>query len=276
MHSTCLEDRELALTDRLTADLDGFYGPGWMSSSIYDTAWVSLIVKSYGENSKQWLFPQCFEYILNHQQEDGAWPSYASQIDAILNTAASLLALTRHQKQPLQFQSPCLDSLGARISKAVDALHTLLNSWDVSKTVHVGFEILVPALLAYLKDEGHEFSFPQQDTLMVVNQQKLSKFHPSYLYAHKLTALHSLEAFVGQIEFAKVAHHKHQGSFMASPSSTAAFLINNPVWDDECEDYLRHTLSYGAGRRDGSVPSAFPSPVFELTWVSKTHMYHIS
>ena len=268
MYSASIEDRQVILTDKLTKGLDSFFGQGSMSSSIYDTAWISLIKKKSSDDVMCWLFPQSFQYILNQQQEDGGWVSYASQIDGILNTAASLLATIRHWKDPLQLQSPDPDDLQVRIAKGSTALQSLLSSWDVDRTVHVGFEILVPALLDYLKDEGFEYNFSQQSTLQALNQQKLSKFQPIYLYTPvKTTALHSLEAFIGKVDFDRLAHHKYKGSFMASPSSTAAYLMNSSRWDDECEEYLRYTLAFGAGRKDGSVPSAFPSSIFELTWV---------
>ncbi|KAK5116144.1 hypothetical protein LTR62_008470 [Meristemomyces frigidus] len=264
-----LDQRAIALLDRLTSDLDRKHGSGCMSVAVYDTAWVSLITKTI-RTDKIWLFPQTFEYLLREQQGDGSWPSYASQIDGILNTAASLLSLLRHAKGPLQVN---LDDAGieGRIQGATGALQRLLQSWDVASTVHVGFEILVPAMLEYLQAEGIVFDFPQRETLLAFNKQKLKKFQPEYLYGpHQLTALHSLEAFVGKIEFDKVAHHRINGSFMASPSSTAAYMLNASQWSEDCEEYIRQVLGNGAGQGNGGIPSAFPSTIFELTWSLST------
>lgn len=69
------------------------------------------------------------------------------------------------------------------------------------------------------------------------------------------------------IDFDKVAHHKVHGSMMASPSSTAAYLLNVSNWDDEAEAYLRQVIKSGAGRGSGGVPSAYPSMHFEYSWV---------
>lgn len=267
MDSTALDHRAKVLLDKLTSGYDEYHGKGFMSAAIYDTAWVSLAAKPVG-NGKIWLFPQCFSYLLEHQKDDGSWVSYSSQIDGILNTAASLLSLKRHLSNPYQIQNVSVDDLSDRIGRASTALQSLLESWDVKATIHVGFEVLVPALLEYLKAEGVEFHFAQRDLLLEINEEKLRKFKPEYLYGKvQLTALHSLEAFVGKIDFDRVSHHKANGSFMASPSSTAAYLINASTWDDDCEDYLRHVVAYGAGQRTGGVPSAFPSTIFELTWV---------
>ncbi|KAH8892550.1 hypothetical protein GQ53DRAFT_746074 [Thozetella sp. PMI_491] len=56
---------------------------------------------------------------------------------------------------------------------------------------------------------------------------------------------------------------------MASPSSTAAYLMHVTDWDDEVETYLKHVIQYGVGSNSGAVPSAFPSMFFEYTWVSR-------
>lgn len=66
-----------------------------MSPSIYDTAWVSIISRITAHGT-HWVFPECFQYVLDTQQEDGSWQSYSSQVDGILNTAASLVALMKH------------------------------------------------------------------------------------------------------------------------------------------------------------------------------------
>lgn len=49
---------------------------------------------------------------------------------------------------------------------------------------------------------------------------------------------------------------------MASPSSTAAYLMHTTTWDNEAEDYQRHVISEGEGRGGGGVPSALPSTHF--------------
>ncbi|KAI7970750.1 hypothetical protein EIK77_007930 [Talaromyces pinophilus] len=245
-------------------------GFGFMSPAIYDTAWVSMVSKTI-DDKKAWLFPECFEYILSHQLEDGGWAMYASEIDAILNTSASLLSLKRHLSNPYQITSTTQEELSVRIDRAQNALQILFNEWNVDSTLHVGFEILVPALLRYLEEEGITFAFPGKERLLEIEKEKLSKFKAQYLYLPiKLTALHSLEAFIGAIEFDKVSHHKVNGSFMASPSSTAAYMMHATQWDTECEDYLRHVISHASGKGSGGVPSAFPSTIFESVWPLST------
>ncbi|PGG95909.1 hypothetical protein AJ79_09819 [Helicocarpus griseus UAMH5409] len=243
---------------------------GFMTCAVYDTAWVSMVSKET-EHGTIWLFPESFTYIINSQRPDGSWPSYAANVDGILNTSASLLALRAHQTNNYQIREYSAEELGRRISSGTASLRAQLQAWDVEKADHVGFEILVPTLLTLLEEQGICFEFPGRKALMALNQAKLSRFNPEYLYSTlKTTALHSLEAFVGKLDYDKVRHHKTFGAYMASPSSTAACLIYSTSWDDESEEYLRWALTAGAGRGGGGVPSAFPSTYFEVTWVLTT------
>ncbi|KAK7976643.1 salicylate synthetase [Apiospora arundinis] len=249
------------------------HGLGSMSVAVYDTAWVAMVTKVVG-GEKRWLFPECFEYILSSQSEEGGWwVGSDAQIDGILNTASALLALKRHQKQPLQIQQHGTEDLAARVQNATRSLRSQLATWDVSGTAHVGFEIIVPALLTFIEQEDPSvvFEFPSKGELMAIKQKKMSRFRPEFLYGpRKFTALHSLEAFIGKLDFDKVKHHKVYGSMLGSPSSTAAYLMHASEWDEESEDYIRHVIKFAAGRGSGAVPSAFPSTHFEITWMLST------
>ncbi|KAI0470312.1 terpene synthase family protein [Xylaria cf. heliscus] len=250
---------------------DSDYGFGAMSCAVYDTAWVSLITKVInGEN--QWLFPDSFRYILKHQIPGGGWNLTASQVDGILDTAASLLSLVKHARNRLQICDFPEEEVQRRIQDASASLRAQLATWDVPATSHVGFEIIVPALLAQLENEGFSFEFHGKDDLLLLQATKFKNFKPEYLYGnHKSTVVHSLEAFIGKVDFDRLAHHKVRGSMLASPSSTAAYLINTSTWDDEAEAYIRHVVN-SAPHHDGGVPSAYPSTFFEYSWMLSTLM----
>lgn len=63
---------------------------------------MSLVTRPGTEPEEgRWLFPDCFQNILSSQREDGSWSGRGSQQDQILNTAASLIALTYHTDQYL-------------------------------------------------------------------------------------------------------------------------------------------------------------------------------
>lgn len=272
-----LNAEAVALIRRALDNWNDSYGAGNMSCAVYDTAWVAQITKTVN-GEKRWLFPECFHFLLDSQADDGSWGNdKSSQIDGILNTAASLLALKRHAAEPLNIRQVPQDELIRRIDIAIASLQAQLAVWRVSTTTHVGFEIIVPALFKYLKEEDAtlDLDFQGKPVLDSINALKMSHFRPELLYSTtKLTALHSLEAFIGIIDFDRVAHHRVQGSMMASPSSTAAYLMNASNWDDEAEAYIGQAIKSGAGRGSGGVPSAYPSMHFEYTWVCLTYSSH--
>ena len=266
-----LSERARLLINRLTTEYDPTYGYGSFSYAIYDSAWVSMISKE-SSNQRIWLFPECFHYILNHQRDDGGWRPYASEIDGILNTAASLLSLTQHINRTLQITDVSVEELRDRSKRAVAALQAQLGAWDVGATDHVGFEILVPAMLRLLKNEGLHFEFPGESLLKHINEKKMSRIDPTQLYKAKdISILHSLEAFADMIDCSRFAHQKATASIMASPSATSAYLIFSNAWDDEAEAYLRHLVARSSENKDrGGIPSAFPSTYFEYAWVLST------
>ncbi|KHN93735.1 terpene synthase family protein [Metarhizium album ARSEF 1941] len=264
----------IALIQRAWAGYDETWGTGSMSCAVYDTAWISMVAKERA-GEKIWLFPQSFDYLLSMQSNDGSWgaTTSASQIDGILNTAASLLSLQRHCCEPLNTTSHVIAGIQGRIHRATLSLASQLNSWDVAATTHVGFELIVPELLELLtmQDPSIAFDFSGEKLLKEIHRAKMSAFVPDSLYGCKpSTALHSLEAFRGKLDFDKIAHHKVGGSMMASPSSTAAYLMYTTEWDNEAEAYLCNVVQAGMGRGSGAVPSAFPSMFFEYTWILST------
>ncbi|KAL5941080.1 hypothetical protein ACKVV1_005809 [Pyricularia oryzae] len=269
-NTTAVDLEAASLTQHLLDSYSAGLDAGSITPSIYDTAWLALVKKQNAKGEQQWLFSECFQYILETQLADGGWQS-CSQVDGILNTAASLLALRRHASEPLQIAGMQAEDVHARVERATVALQVLLSAWEVAQTVeentHVGYDLIVPTLLRLLNDEGIAFEFQGRAALTEMHKAKTSAFNPENLYGKtETTAIHYLEAFLGQIDYSKVAHHKVHGAFMDSPSSTAAYLIGLPdaAWDDEAEGYLVNVLTRAGGK---SVPSAYPSINFEALWV---------
>lgn len=260
-----------SLIKRLCESHHGQYGLSTTSCQVYDTAWVAMVGKTTG-STKKWLFPESFHYLLKTQSDDGSWGTHpATKTAGILDTAAALLALLKHLKEPLQIHDVPSNDIRRRIGRASNSLRAQLATWDdVSETNHIGVEIIVPSLLAYLEKEDARlaFDFPCKKVLKRMNEEKLSRFRPESLYGNKpSSAIHSLEAFLGKIDFDRVSHHLFNGSMLASPSSTAAYLIEASHWDDEAEKYLRHIGEAGSGHGDGGIPGTFPTTHFEISWV---------
>lgn len=270
--STSLDEKAGALLNSLIDSYDQTYGFGSMTCSIYDTAWVAMVYRTV-DGEKSWIFPDTFRYLLDSQSSDGGWASYASEVDGILNTMAALLALCEHSAASSQLSDETPEMLKPRISRAAAFLQVCLDRWDVCATVHVGFEILVPTLLELLETKQITFDFKGRSSLMAIKELKMSKFNVEMLYGPaQTTMVHSLEGFVGKIDFDRVGHHLISGSMMGSPSSTAAYMMCCSTWNEDCEAYIRHAVADGEGKGNGGLPSAFPSTNFEITWVWHPHL----
>ncbi|KAG6175593.1 hypothetical protein E4U27_006053 [Claviceps purpurea] len=265
-----------ALMTRAFSSYHTYYGLCTASCQVYDTAWVAMISKTE-DDVKKWLFPECFYYLLKTQSPDGSWGILkTTQTAGILDTSAALLALLRHAKEPLQLMAVSPNDISQRIERGFASLQLQLSQWDdVEKSNHIGVELIVPALFSYLQRESEKGSlvldFPCKKTLECMHKEKMSQFNLSTLYAQRpSSALHSLEAFLGELDFDRVSHHMYHGSMMASPSSTAAYLIGASQWSDEAESYLRHIVSNGAGHGDGGIPGTYPTTHFECSWILAT------
>lgn len=239
---------------------------GEQTTVIYDTAWVSMVRKP-GSAQDELLFPECFQFVLDHQLPHGGWESYDAPIDGIVNTLGALLALKKNVN--VSNLNIGQEELRCRTSRAVQHLQHELQAWDVSTADHVGFEIVIPSILKLLSEEGIEFDYPGSTQLMALNRAKLSKIPPSIWSKRMQTTLtHSLESFVGQVNFDDLEHLLVYGSMGSSPAATSAYLMYSSKWSLDAESYLRQLVANRT--RDGifiGVPTMFPSTGFETLWV---------
>jgi hypothetical protein len=247
-----------------------------MSVNPYDTAWAAMVTKPSADGkSEEWLLPESYAYLLDDQAADGSWYSDVSDLDALLSTMAALLALLKYQHHPKIVGCPSFSDLTMRISRTVSWLESTLRDFDVQTcTDNVGFEILIPSLLRLLGEHNVVFDNPHIQALMGLADSKMAKVDKlaQALYSGcQITALHSLEAFIGRIDFDRLKECKRNGGMLGSPSSTAAYLVYVSVWDDEAEQYLKAAFGFGQGRSNGGIASAYPIEVFEISWVSNTH-----
>jgi aphidicolan-16beta-ol synthase/syn-copalyl-diphosphate synthase len=267
-----------------------------MSPVVYDTAWLAMLSRVGPDGSGPfWVFPECFQYILDTQSLDpetgyyaGGWPSYDCPVDGIINTMAALLALLKHYRAKDTLRDATLPpNIWMRIENARDSLQAQLQDWDVQSSDRVGYDLLIPALLAMLEERPQQgespgqrtrpaqsncsftFTFKGRAALMALHDANMAVFQPEWLYQkQQWTGLHSLEAFIGRIDFDKVRHHlTDESGMMGSPSSTSAYLMNCSTWDDRAENYLRMVVTESAGRGSGGVPCVFPTTTLEIAWV---------
>ena len=151
------------------------------SPTIYDTAWLAMVSKEM-DGGIRWRFPECFQFLLDHQIADGGWEAYASEVDGILNTMAALLALRLHADAPDYLGCPLPSDIETRITKATTFLQKKLQEWDGERSIHVSFEILVPSLPHLLQQEGLSFTPPGHQILTSLHREKLTNFDCRILY----------------------------------------------------------------------------------------------
>ncbi|KAL8803019.1 MAG: hypothetical protein Q9182_003445 [Xanthomendoza sp. 2 TL-2023] len=263
-----LESKANSLVQVLCADYACETPKSSLTGHVYNTAWVSMIRKS-SNGVQHWLFPQAFDFVLERQLEDGSWqplrpsagPGHCVRdIDSIVNTLGALVALLFRQETG----DGVPEDLEPRIRQGDAALRKTLQSWDITSSDTVGFELIVPAHLKTLEKYNLRYDFPARSHLMKIHQQRVGKLSPEYLYGNEpSTLLHSLETMVGQIDFDRLAHHQVHGGIFSSPSSTAAYLMNTSVWSVDAEDYLRKAMGSGA------APESYPTNIFEISWAVK-------
>ncbi|THC87203.1 hypothetical protein EYZ11_013351 [Aspergillus tanneri] len=216
------------------------------------------------------LFPECFQVLLDFQESDGSWCSSISELDGIINTAAALLAL---QSRLSVTHQPLRGDLELRCHKARGALLSMLREWNVDASDdRVGFEVILPAVLKLLEKHGITFDFPARMTVQTMHEQKVATLYTALRGQEQVSLVHSLEAFVGELNYDEIKHMRSAyGDMMASPSSTAAYLMHSSKWDDVAEGYLRKALSHtSATQVTGSVPNVFPTTIFEIAWTVST------
>lgn len=262
-----------ALVQSVAKAVGNTYGFGNLTSSVYDTAWVSMVRNPTSAVSCL-LFPECFQYVLDKQLDSGGWETCRLEIDGIMNTLGGLLALKRNADIPCQLSKEAFDK---RAENAVAYLAERLSSWDVGSCDYVGFEILVPSMLAFLEQDGISFRFPGKELLMDLNQKKLAKIPPS-VWSGKIqtTITHSLEAFVGKVDFGGLRQHLVHGSMCSSPSATAAYLMFTSEWDEDAEKYLRQVVSSRQPEGGGTgVPGMYPTTGFEVLWVRTISLKYV-
>ncbi|EME80706.1 uncharacterized protein MYCFIDRAFT_189135 [Pseudocercospora fijiensis CIRAD86] len=268
-------DDTRSLLDRALALNHARYGFSTASCQIYDTAWVSMIKRST-KGIVEWTFPESFHWLIRAQNSDGSWGSSKSSRTAkAIDTAASLLALLKHAESPLQLHEYGSSELKSRVQSALESLTTQLRHCnDIESTNHIGVELVLPALIRYLREElpSSNFFLRVPAALEAMSEAKASQFQPELLYKQKWSpAIYHLEAFVGKIDFDRVTQQAFEnGSMWTSPAATAAYLIHATTWDDQAEAYLRHVIREGQGHGNGSVPGTFPTKLFEFNWIVAT------
>ena len=129
-----VDARFSSLISQVLGQYDSRRGLGYMTTSIYDTAWVACIQNPDGE----WLFPEAFQQVLLSQDEQGAWSASSDVSSRILDSLAGLYALVKHKTKTDSAK------LANRIATAQEQLGLWLGEFEDVERGGVGFEVIVP------------------------------------------------------------------------------------------------------------------------------------
>ena len=240
----------LADAHRLIARL----GAGWMSSTAYDTAWVARL-RQEGD-SGQPRFPSTVSWLAARQWPDGSWGGrhYVAH-DRVISTLAATVALAA--------QAAADDKFAGHISRGIDYLLGHRDEVGEELLETVGFELILPPLLAEAKQMGLDLPEEQWEFVKRLQLEKMSRIPMAVLYGGPTTLSHSFE-FVGE-DFDPALARRCQnpdGSYGSSPSATAFALLH--AEDPSADGYLRRVMTVS---EDGGVQNVYPIDLFEKGWI---------
>jgi halimadienyl-diphosphate synthase len=232
-------------------------GPGQMSNTVYDTAWVARL----GDVDKQ-LSTAALDWICEHQLPDGSWGAAVPvhYHDRLICTLAALVALTRRGRRTQDKR---------RIEHGLEALERIAGTATKGlmggpKEATVGFEMIVPTLL----EEAKQLGVIQNQGARILAQlsahreRKLGMMRGQMISRH-VTLAHSAEmAGPDATRLLDINNlQESNGSVANSPSATAYFALQVCPGDEAALSYLRRVAN------QGGVPNVAPFEVFERVWV---------
>lgn len=233
-------------------------GPGKMSSTAYDTAWVARLGEIDWELSSQAL-----NWLCEHQLPDGSWgaekPFYYH--DRVISTLSAMIALThrgRREQDRKQIEKGLL-ALENITSGATQGLQADPNG------ATIGFEMIVPTLveeaekLGIIKQQGERIL----GRLSELRKIKLKKMMGYRINRHVTMAFSAEMAGLDGLNMLDIENiQEDNGSLGHSPSATAFFVRYVRTGDNRGLDYLKSVIF-----PDGSCPNLLPFEVYEKAWV---------
>ncbi|CAM0902732.1 unnamed protein product [Alopecurus aequalis] len=236
-----------------------------LSPSPYDTAWVAMVPLQGLPHVPR--FPQCVEWILQNQQDNGSWG--INEVDlstkkcSLLSTLACIIALKKWNVGPDQIRRG-LHFIGRNFSIIMDE----------QIAAPIGFNITFTGMISLAIGMGLEFPVKQTDVDVIVHmrQMELKRFagdksHGRWAYmAYVAEGLGSMSDWNEVMKF-----QRKNGSLFNSPSTTAAALIY--YYDDKALEYLNLLV----GKFGSAVPTVFPIDIYcQLSMVDSLERIGIS
>uniref|UniRef100_R7W8W2 Ent-kaur-16-ene synthase, chloroplastic n=1 Tax=Aegilops tauschii TaxID=37682 RepID=R7W8W2_AEGTA len=214
--------------------------------SPYDTAWVAMVPLRGSPHTP--CFPQCVEWILQNQHENGSWDindfGSSANKNVLLSTLACVLALEKwnlgqeHIRKGLHF-------IGRHFSLVMDE----------EIAAPTGFNMIFPGMLSLAIGAGLQFPVRQTDIDGILHQweMELKRQAGQKSYGREAYMAYVSEGLGNLLDWNEVMKFQRKnGSLFNSPSTTAAALVHN--YDDKALDYLNMIVS----KFGGAVPTVYP------------------
>jgi halimadienyl-diphosphate synthase len=223
-----------------------------MSETAYDTAWLARVRDPHDPTRR--AFPTTIDWLVRHQHADGSWGGRMAIVhDRVVSTLAAVLAL--------------VDSPGSKSARAVERgiayLAWALPRIDEDFVETVGFELIMPPLLAQARRLGPPLPTAAAASIDRLRADKLQRLPPTFAYFGLTSLTHSLEFLGDELQPDLVRRWRaSNGSYGASPSATAYVLTHQ--WDEAAASYLRAVLALSNA---GGACNVFPFEIFERAWV---------
>ncbi len=233
-------------------------GPGRMSNTAYDTAWVARL----GE-VRTTLSDRALGWVSEHQLEDGSWGAEHTFYyhDRVNCTLAAMIALTHrgrraNDRRQIDRGMQALERITAGATQGLMA--------DPNGST-VGFEMIAPTLVVEAESLGilHRQGERILGRLARKRAAKLAALAGRRV-SREVTVAHSAEmaGVDGQSLLDVDNLQEMNGSVGHSPSATAYFALQVRRQDERALSYLQSVV-----KDDGGAPNVAPFDVFEPAWV---------
>jgi halimadienyl-diphosphate synthase len=233
-------------------------GPGRMSNTAYDTAWVARLGDIDTSVSNRAL-----DWLINNQLPDGSWGAASPMYyhDRVICTLAAMIALTHRGRRSTDRKQieRGLVALEAITNGATRGLKNDLNGATVA------FEMITPTLIKEAEElniiKGKckssilgKFAQQRERKLGIINNKRIDRRFTMSFSAEMagLDGKHMLD--VENLQ-------ETNGSVGNSPSASAYFAINIKPGDRPALDYILRCV-----KSDGGTPDVAPFDVFEPAW----------
>ncbi|PHT77515.1 Ent-kaur-16-ene synthase, chloroplastic [Capsicum annuum] len=216
------------------------------SVSSYDTAWVAMVPSPHSAQVP--CFPQCLDWLLHNQLEDGSWglPHHQPLLlkDVLSSTLACVLALKTWGI------GQDVITRGLRFIELNFAFAT-----DQDQYSPIGFDVIFPRMLQHAEELSLKLHLESRVLSELLHKRDIELRRSYDSSSLELNAyLAYVAEGIGELQDWKMVmkYQRKNGSLFNSPSTTAASLIR--LHDSGCLDYLR-----GALRKFGNaVPTIYP------------------